>query len=563
VQVANHYVGRLQGFRFFPDTQAEGIHGKAARSAATHVLAKELAMRARRVAAAKNDALKLRRGQILWRDEEIGRLEAGDDLLKPIVVLSADDAMSAGDKEKVQERLSAWVAETIGERLKPLVEIANAKDLTGLARGIAFRLSECMGVLRREAVAEEMRSLDQPARAQLRSYGVRFGAFNIYFPALLKPAAIEFSFALWLLKHGAQSGLDPSNPPALPRPGLTSVLVDPALPEAFYHVAGFHPCGTRAVRIDILERLADQIRPLVAWRPDPANPAPPPKGATGDGGFRVTPDMMSILGCSSSDMGEILHKLGFRLERVPVAQGEEKRAAEAADAPGAEAPAADAVAAAEVTAAAETTVLAEVALPGVPASDSAGEAGSPAAEPVDDSATAQADVVAQATPAEEDTPSVVEAPTQSAPVEAPAASQADKASEKPQRKTTAEPRLDEIWRPRRQGRHHDRGRPRRRFAAPGEPAKKDEAQPRRGGKEARPGDGRHKDGRQHKRPDRPDHRQDRSERRQGHGGARGDERPQRSFRHSASPAPKPGIDPDSPFAALSSLKAALEKQGQE
>jgi hypothetical protein len=35
------------------------------------------------------------------------------------------------------------------------------------------------------------------------------------------------------------------------------------------------------------------------------------------------------------------------------------------------------------------------------------------------------------------------------------------------------------------------------------------------------------------------------------------------LRHSASPAPKPGIDPDSPFAALSSLKAALEKQSQE
>jgi ATP-dependent RNA helicase SUPV3L1/SUV3 len=37
-------------------------------------------------------------------------------------------------------------------------------------------------VLRRESVTEEMRALDQPARAQLRKYGVRFGAFNIYFP---------------------------------------------------------------------------------------------------------------------------------------------------------------------------------------------------------------------------------------------------------------------------------------------------------------------------------------------------------------------------------------------
>ena len=59
VHVEKHYVGRLQGFRFFPDAQAEGIHGKATRNAATHVLAKELAMRVRRVVAAKADAFKL------------------------------------------------------------------------------------------------------------------------------------------------------------------------------------------------------------------------------------------------------------------------------------------------------------------------------------------------------------------------------------------------------------------------------------------------------------------------------------------------------------------------
>ena len=319
VQVENHFVGRLQGFRFFPDTEAEGIHGKATRSAAAQVLSKELAMRTRRVAAAKSEAFKLTpRGLVLWRGEEIARLEAGEDLLKPSVVLMADEHMSGPDKDKVQERLNAWIAEIVGERLKPLVDLAVAKDVAGLARGIAFRMSENLGILRRDSVAEEVRALDQPARAQLRGYGVRFGAFNIYFPALLKPAAVELALTLWLLKHGAESGLDPANPPTLPRPGLTSLLVDKALPPAFYRVAGFHPCGVRAVRIDMLERLADLIRPLVAWRPDPANANSAPKGATGDGGFRVMPEMMSILGCSSSNVGEVLQELGFRLERVPV-----------------------------------------------------------------------------------------------------------------------------------------------------------------------------------------------------------------------------------------------------
>jgi ATP-dependent RNA helicase SUPV3L1/SUV3 len=223
VQVENHYVGRLQGFRFFPDTQAEGIHGKATRNAAAHVLVKELAMRVRRVVAAKNDAFKLtRRGQVLWREEEIARLDAGDDPLKPVITVSADEHLNAADKEKVQERLTAWIAELIGERLKPLVEIAAAKDITGLARGIAFRLSEGFGALRREAVTEEMRALDQTARAQLRGYGVRFGAFNIYFPALLKPASSELALILWVLKNGSARGLDFAALPEPPRPGLTS-----------------------------------------------------------------------------------------------------------------------------------------------------------------------------------------------------------------------------------------------------------------------------------------------------------------------------------------------------
>ena len=50
-----------------------------------------------------------------------------------------------------------WLTELVGERLKPLVEIAASQDISGLARGIAFRLSESFGTLRREAAAEEIR----------------------------------------------------------------------------------------------------------------------------------------------------------------------------------------------------------------------------------------------------------------------------------------------------------------------------------------------------------------------------------------------------------------------
>ena len=102
-----------------------------------------------------------------------------------------------------------------------------------------------------------------------------------------------------------------------PRQGLTSSLRNAAVPEAFYRAAGFHVCGQRAVRIDMLERLADIIRPLTAWKPTEANTEPPP-GAAGGGAFKVRPEMMSIMGCSGEELALILESLGFRREKRPV-----------------------------------------------------------------------------------------------------------------------------------------------------------------------------------------------------------------------------------------------------
>ncbi len=232
-----------------------------------------------------------------------------------MVVILSDEHLSGPDKEKVHERLNTWIGEVIGERLKPLVELAKAEDVTGLARGIAFRMKENVGIVRREAIADEIRSLDQPARGQLRKYGVRFGAFNIFFPTMLKPASVELALALWSMHRDAgEAAAAPLPDP--PRPGLTSIPAVAGAPEGFYRVLGFHPCGPRAVRVDMLERLADQIRPMIAWRAKAGDEGKtPPKGSTGDGGFIVTPDMMSILGCSADELGNVLRALGFRMDR--------------------------------------------------------------------------------------------------------------------------------------------------------------------------------------------------------------------------------------------------------
>ncbi len=316
--VEKHYVGKLEGFRFTPDTAAAGLHGKAARHAAAKVLAVELTDRAGRLCDAKDQLFKLERnGAVSWEGQEIGRLEAGEDPLRPAFALIADEHLPASDKERIIKRVEAWLEALVESRLKPLVELSKAQDITGLARGIAFRLVENFGILRRETVSEEIRSLDQQARAELRRFGVRFGAYNIYFPLLLKPAAADLLLLLWALRHGSTFGIDTANLPEPPRQGLTSVPVDKSLPEPFYAASGFHVCGPRAIRIDMLERLADQIRPLTSWRPTAERPDPP-AGSIGRGGFKIQPEMLSIIGCSLDEMGNVLFALGFRKERRPV-----------------------------------------------------------------------------------------------------------------------------------------------------------------------------------------------------------------------------------------------------
>jgi ATP-dependent RNA helicase SUPV3L1/SUV3 len=640
IKVEDHYVGRLKGFRFWPDAQADGIHGKAARTAAAHVVSKELGMRSRRVAAAKNDAFKLTRsGRVLWREEEIAKLDIADDPLKPSVTLLVDEHMSGPDKEKVQARLETWITDTIADRLKPLVEIGKAEDVTGLARGIAFRLTESYGVLKRDTVASEIKSLDQEARSQLRKYGVRFGAFNIYFPVLLKPAPADLTLTLWSLKHAAAHGLDLDQLPQPPRPGLTSAATDPATPEPFYRAFGFHVCGPRAVRIDILERLADLIRPLVSWRAPADATATPPKGATGDGGFTVTPEMMSILGCSPDELGNVLKTLGFRMERRPVRKRPSTTAA-AEPAPVSETTPSDATisdaGAGAATEPQSETSEATPALDGAPvqaptavmepATEDASSPGETADGVSPSDAPVVADVAVAATAEGQVEPGVPDAAAATAEPGSDNATPDGDAASTGTADAASEPEMEEVWRPRRHrderprrhdrhGQRHgersrggDRGRgrgPRDRHDAPGVAASADVSPAGEGAVAAAPAHAhagaaadapqgradhpRERDRREHRDRDRDrqpsgERRGERErgdrDRRHGHGhgpgGGRGrDERgPRRDDRdrrredrppqvRSASPAKKGGPDPDSPFAALSSLKQALERQTTE
>jgi ATP-dependent RNA helicase SUPV3L1/SUV3 len=355
----------------------------------------------------------------------VATLAEGDSLYAPRLIVLADESLTGPDLERVQDRLNLWLRHHVNTVLEPVLALEAPADIEGAARGIAYRLYENLGLLPRSAVAEEVKGLDQDVRGKLRKLGVKFGAYHIYVPLALKPAPRELALILYALKNGGVRQPGVAELPHTVLSGRTSFHIDPAISHRLYEIAGFKVAGKRAVRVDILERLADIIRPLIAIDAK-THQGEVPAGAAEGNGFRVTVEMTSLLGTSGEDFNSVLTSLGYRVRRTP----------KIAAAP-AEAPAAEALPAAEAT---------------TPPVETEAQIEAAAEAPVNAEATAVVEGTAPEATAEA---AAVEAAT--ADLDAPAPGGA-----------AEEPQFDEVWFPggRRPDNPRHEGKPRRNFHRP-------------------------------------------------------------------------------------------------
>ncbi|MCJ9428150.1 helicase-related protein [Kordiimonas marina] len=512
VSVEGHEIGELQGFSFRVDPEAGGDERKTLQSAAESALQVELTRRAKLFANVGFKTLAfdfsegLDKPKVLWEGAAIATVHDTGALFAPRVKLVASTLLTGENADLVREKTQEWLDTRIAEKMEPLVKLAQelngdieapegAAPLSGLARGVAYRLVENYGVISRAAVAEDLKQLDQDARKGLRRFGIRIGASSLYIPLILKPHANELRLMMWAMA-GKREGL-----PALPTPGMVWVDIQEGAPKEFYELAGFQIAGKKAVRADMLERLADAVRPL------------------GQGGewFEVTPEIMGLVGLSGEDFADVMQAAGYKHEvrQVPAAkkaETTEKSSEEGATV--AEAPVADATEAAATVAesSAETT------------SEAPAETAEPAAEaPAEASAESPADASAEA-PAE----APVETPAET-PVDASAEASEEAAAEVPAEAGEGElvDRFVFQWAPRRKPRPEGAGRP------------------RKGGRDAKGGAPRGDRGK-----GKPGARK---------GGDRGDRGGARPMSARPPKKDKP-VDPDSPFAALMGLKDQLAKK---
>jgi ATP-dependent RNA helicase SUPV3L1/SUV3 len=486
VIVEGHVIGRLDGFTFAPDAAEAGSDAKALQATAQKALAGEIDARAEKLAAAPDEQFVLASdGTLRWTGDAVAKLMAADDALHPRLRIISDDRLNGAPREAVQTRLDLWLKTHIEKLLGPLFDLNKAEDITGIARGIAFQLIEALGVLERSKISAEMKDLDQPSRASLRKYGVRFGAYHIYVPPLLKPAARALASLLWAQKQDNVDMSALSGAQHLAGSGRTSFPVDKALPRDAYRVLGYKQCGERAVRVDILERLADLIRPALSWRE--SSPGEKPAGAFDGRSFVVTQAMTSLTGSAGEDFASVLRALGYRSEKraplppKPVAAEtpivmEVPAEATSVEAAVLEALAAENAAAEAASAEAVTTVEAVASEPAVVAETGDVAEVTHDAPPPEEAAAPSAPAAEEPAPVEAQSVEaaiVEDAPIQAAPVEIapePATSVEAATSEAPQDQAAAEqapaeaaaagetvaaapdaapatPELIEVWRP--------------------------------------------------------------------------------------------------------------------
>jgi ATP-dependent RNA helicase SUPV3L1/SUV3 len=316
VYVEDHFIGTIEGFQFKEDEGAFGEDSKILRNAADKVLKEEIKNRAEEFNQAEDGEISLifgdplTRSTINWRGIPVGRIMKGASILTPKAVVQPTPVLQGDALNIVQAKLDRWLEAHIADVLAPLFalqEAANgAKDeegnerIGGIARGIAFQMVEKLGTIPRRIIAKDFKEVDSTGRFQIKKLGVWLGATSLYIPVLLKPAPAQLRLLLWALFN------DQERLPEIPPAGICTIKVDKKASRVFYEVTGYRVVGENAVRLDMLERLANAAREVSMKGP-----------------FPMDPDLMSLVGTSGADFIEIMKYLGYVTREYDAAEAAE------------------------------------------------------------------------------------------------------------------------------------------------------------------------------------------------------------------------------------------------
>lgn len=240
----------------------------------------------------------------------IARLVRGEEGMSPAIEVLPTTNFE--DKQALIDHINGFLAHTKAEKLGVLNALSdtNAFDFEGYdveaeEKEAVIAISQAvyagMGIVNRGDIQSHIEKLTPEGRRFLRSKSIRLGPVLAFQPDLNKPAAVKLRAVLWAVFNGGDL------PVNTPSDGSVSVVLDEGQQanKAFYKAIGYPVYGNRAIRIDMLDRVINEVY-------DSAK----------EGKFQAQHKMAEWLGCSIPDLYKILEDLGFKKIFDPADQPE-------------------------------------------------------------------------------------------------------------------------------------------------------------------------------------------------------------------------------------------------
>jgi len=301
ITVEGEYFGKIHGFKLIVEKSYSEQYLKQIKPAIYKSVELEMKKKSFKILSSEFDRFTLNPDLFIYfNDEKIAGLKPGNNPLNPKINIICDDYLDSNIKKKLENKFIKWIQNYIKFNLKEILSLQKTDNLSPGAKGIAFRLQEELGLIKRNKIEDEIKILDQKSRQELRKMGVKIGKFSIFFPATVKPKATELLVSLWINyseKNYNQNDIKLIRE-NLPKPGITSCTLNQNISHEIYKVLGYLVIGKMVIRADIIERLDKIIYNEI-------------DKDTKDKSFLVNDEMISLLGCSRENMKLIIKDLGF------------------------------------------------------------------------------------------------------------------------------------------------------------------------------------------------------------------------------------------------------------
>ena len=292
VTIDGQYIGQLKGLKFHVDFSSNNLDTdiKSIKKAARKGINEELRKRTEKILEEKNFYFD-NDNKIFWKKSPIAKIKKGSDYLNPEIEIIADDILPEDLKNKIYVFVKNWLFEQIHIELGDLINLTKIKVSDKYVRALVFQIYENNGIIKRKNVDDVIKLIPKGERKKIWNMGIKMGRYHVFLPKMLKPKAVALRISLWKLYY------ETSTSTIIPKFGL-NFITDKDSNKKFLLLCGFENFKDFFVRVDILEKLFINIIEN-----------------TKDRKFKVTAEMMNLLGCSKENFHKLMSLMNYKKDK--------------------------------------------------------------------------------------------------------------------------------------------------------------------------------------------------------------------------------------------------------